>query len=283
MTVSQKQLIANQNNAKKSTGPRTKSGKLAASRNAITHGLHARDNIITSPHLQESQTEFAALTLSLIEELNPDGAFQTQLVHRIANCLWRARRATRAETAHLNRQLSTDSLQLRCANSSASDSDTNTDTELQNLAAERSIPRGDFMLTLIRYEMRLDLQLNRAYKLLQNLQSQQKTKTLQELYPTPQISQNEPISIPNNHRPSSHRFSSHCEEQSDAAIPMTMQPTSNPTSHRSTSHRLSSHCEERSDAAIPPIIQPASRSASDYTPNPENPKPQSSISPPGFV
>jgi hypothetical protein len=264
MPVSQKQLIANRNNAKKSTGPRTKSGKLAASRNAITHGLHARDNIITSPHLKESQTEFAALTLSLIEELNPDGALQTQLVHRIANCLWRARRAVRAETAHLNRQLSTDSLQLRCANSSASDSDTSTDTatELQNLAAERSIPRGDFMLTLIRYEMRLDLQLNRAYKLLQNLQARQQTKILQESYSTPQISQNEPISTPNSHWPGAPASSSYRSG-----------------SQRPASHRPGSHCEERSDVAISPTGQPTSH----YTPNPENPIPQSGVSFPGFV
>ena len=41
--ISQKQLEANRKNALKSTGPRTPEGKAAISRNALKHGIFARD------------------------------------------------------------------------------------------------------------------------------------------------------------------------------------------------------------------------------------------------
>ena len=41
MPCSERQLIANRLNAKKSTGPRTALGKLRSSRNALKHGLYS--------------------------------------------------------------------------------------------------------------------------------------------------------------------------------------------------------------------------------------------------
>jgi hypothetical protein len=43
MPTSEKQIIANRQNAQKSTGPKTETGKKTSSHNAITHGLHASD------------------------------------------------------------------------------------------------------------------------------------------------------------------------------------------------------------------------------------------------
>jgi hypothetical protein len=40
------QIKANQQNAQKSTGPRTAEGKAAVSRNAVKHGLFASDPVI---------------------------------------------------------------------------------------------------------------------------------------------------------------------------------------------------------------------------------------------
>ena len=48
MSASEKQIAANRRNAGKSTGPKTRRGKKASSRNAITHGLYARDTIAPS-------------------------------------------------------------------------------------------------------------------------------------------------------------------------------------------------------------------------------------------
>ncbi len=194
MPVTEKQLIANRQNAQKSTGPRTETGKRRSSQNAVKHGLRTTDTVINSPHLKEDPAEYKNLITSLIAELNPDGAFQTELVHKIANCLWRQRRAINAETAHLNQSLAED----RIAQTSSIDAKALTDKDREDLcnivAKARSIPTGLFSLNLLRYELRNDLQLARSYKLLRHLQRLQKTKILQDYYDDYLHIPNEPIS-----------------------------------------------------------------------------------------
>src|SRR5207253_11310012 len=50
--VSDRKLNANRNNAKKSTGPRTKEGKLASSQNATTHSLFCKHLVLPSENHQ---------------------------------------------------------------------------------------------------------------------------------------------------------------------------------------------------------------------------------------
>jgi hypothetical protein len=82
-----------QANAGKSTGPRTRHGKSRSSLNAVTHGAFAKAAVIPG----EDPEAFTALRASLWRDLAPDGALEEVLVHRIALCLWRLARATRAE------------------------------------------------------------------------------------------------------------------------------------------------------------------------------------------
>ena len=77
------------------TGPKTPQGKAAASRNAVTHGLHAQDVVL--PHLGESQEEFEALCDGLARELSPRTAVERHYVTQIAQAMWRLRRLTRWE------------------------------------------------------------------------------------------------------------------------------------------------------------------------------------------
>ena len=99
--TSEKQIEANRRNAQKSTGPVTPEGKAVSSRNAITHGLYACDNVIKSPHLKEDQAEYDQLLATLTDELKPEGVLQEFLVRKITNSLWRYRRAINAETARV--------------------------------------------------------------------------------------------------------------------------------------------------------------------------------------
>ena len=61
------QLNANQQNAQKSTGPRSDAGKAASSQNARTHGLAARQFVI----LPGQQEEFDAFSGELRVDLRP--------------------------------------------------------------------------------------------------------------------------------------------------------------------------------------------------------------------
>jgi hypothetical protein len=95
--VSEKKLYANRRNARLSTGPRSERGKLAVRHNALTFGLFAKDIVIVKGDGRESEAEFHALLDELAERYHPVGPLEEWLVARIAVCLWRLRRATRAE------------------------------------------------------------------------------------------------------------------------------------------------------------------------------------------
>jgi hypothetical protein len=51
MMISEKQWLANQHNALRSTGPRSPAGKALASQNALRHGLRAGRSIIAGEHI----------------------------------------------------------------------------------------------------------------------------------------------------------------------------------------------------------------------------------------
>jgi hypothetical protein len=52
--VSESKILANQKNSLRSTGPKTLRGKRAVSRNAIKHGIFAREVVITAGDGEES-------------------------------------------------------------------------------------------------------------------------------------------------------------------------------------------------------------------------------------
>jgi len=101
MRVTQKKLEANRRNAQKSTGPKTARGKLISSRNAVKHGLYAKDLIIDSPALTEQKEEWDKLIKSLDDQFLPISDFEERLIHDIAKHLWLSRRAIDAENKYI--------------------------------------------------------------------------------------------------------------------------------------------------------------------------------------
>jgi hypothetical protein len=96
--ISEKQLIANRNNAQSSTGPRTGKGKTAVAQNAIKHGLRTDKIVIDS----ESQLDFDHHQAQMLAELAPQGHTESILVQRIVELTWRLQRANRFRTAAFN-------------------------------------------------------------------------------------------------------------------------------------------------------------------------------------
>lgn len=89
MLTTKKQLLANRQNALKSTGPRTASGKSIASQNAVRHGLRAQQIVIAG----ESQDEYDDFREVLIARMLPADPLEALLVDRIAASFWRLRRS----------------------------------------------------------------------------------------------------------------------------------------------------------------------------------------------
>ncbi|HEY1206424.1 MAG: hypothetical protein ABSH46_10895 [Bryobacteraceae bacterium] len=91
---SDRQIKANQENARLSTGPRTPEGKARSSLNAVRHGLLARDAVLP----EEDRAAHLDLLAALEEEYQPDGPTQTFLVQQLASAQWRLQRFVRIET-----------------------------------------------------------------------------------------------------------------------------------------------------------------------------------------
>ncbi|GEM_PF-502701 len=166
MPVSKKQLSANIQNAQKSTGPKTPEGKATVARNATKYGFFAKDVVIRSKYLNEDPAQYQALLDDLIKEFRPDTPLQQFLVVKIANSLWRYRRAIAAETGRAK-----DQLRKLYKNRWFNETATKKEKQefLDRYAYSETIPDEDYGFNIQRYEMRLDFQLNRAYRMLAHL------------------------------------------------------------------------------------------------------------------
>ena len=91
------QIKANRNNAKKSTGPRTAEGKNRVAKNALKHGLLARDTVLPG----EDPADFDSQLSALEADIHPANSLEFELVRQIADAQWRMRRLTRLETGFL--------------------------------------------------------------------------------------------------------------------------------------------------------------------------------------
>lgn len=91
--ISEKQLLANRQNALRSTGPRTVAGKEVASKNATRHGLRAESTVIPG----EDPAEFNRFRDQLFEEFAPVGVLESRLTARIAGALWKFQRVDKME------------------------------------------------------------------------------------------------------------------------------------------------------------------------------------------
>ncbi|MFH2035311.1 MAG: hypothetical protein ABIJ45_02820 [Candidatus Zixiibacteriota bacterium] len=175
--TSQKKVESNRKNAQKSTGPKTEEGKDAVRMNAFKHGLFAKDIVINCPKYQENPAEFEELHQSLKDEFCPVGRFQEHLIYSIAISIWRFRRSVIAETAHISNQIgyvdteqNYDDLLESLEKSELSVSERNDLMKIVNRIGTRVIPDDYFMLSLMRYQLRIDRQLRQNFKILKMMQ-----------------------------------------------------------------------------------------------------------------
>lgn len=88
-----KQIRANRENARRSTGPRTAEGKARSARNRTSHGMTSKQVVLPT----ESSPDYDALHASLSEEWGPQTETECQQVDLIAQHWWRLLRLARME------------------------------------------------------------------------------------------------------------------------------------------------------------------------------------------
>jgi hypothetical protein len=91
--TSTRQLASNRANARRSTGPKTASGKGRVAQNAVTHGLLARDTLLPDEDPRERQ----ALADTLRAAHDPQGAQEHLQVDLMIRAVWRLGRQSRLE------------------------------------------------------------------------------------------------------------------------------------------------------------------------------------------
>jgi hypothetical protein len=95
MSSSAARALANQANAQLSTGPITAEGKAIASQNSTKHGLTSTKVVVPG----ESQEEFDNFREGILESLDPQSPFETELADRVVAAMWRLKRFHRLENA----------------------------------------------------------------------------------------------------------------------------------------------------------------------------------------
>jgi hypothetical protein len=89
-----RQIEANRQNARKSTGPITEQGKQRSRCNAVRHGLTA-ETVIGA---LEDAEDYRVFEAAIVADYDAQSAVERELVLRLASLLWRLRRATAMET-----------------------------------------------------------------------------------------------------------------------------------------------------------------------------------------
>ena len=100
-TTSIKRINANRENAKKSTGPKTASGKFRSCRNAFKHGLDSRKHLI----IGEDVKEFQEMKESYIKMLEPSNILEVEECMQIIAMSWKIRRFSVVETGLYNQDM----------------------------------------------------------------------------------------------------------------------------------------------------------------------------------
>ena len=91
--ASDKQITANRENSKRSTGPKTLDGKRRSSLNALKLGGFARSTLLPS----EDKAEFSRFARGVYADWQPVGTTERALVELIISTLWRHRRLQSVE------------------------------------------------------------------------------------------------------------------------------------------------------------------------------------------
>jgi len=169
----QSQIIANRNNSKKSTGPKTHQGKEIASQNSLKHGLTAANDIISA----ESRPEFDLFRDKMLDELKPQSPLESMLAERVVSLSWRLKRIRRIQnqaidalnkdnTHNLFTKLTQSLFPKSSVPPQSAASDEDTTLSLGRLAV-KDFSNGRVLERLLMYERRLE---NSLYKTILELQ-----------------------------------------------------------------------------------------------------------------
>lgn len=174
---SQRKINSARTNGAKSHGPKTKAGLEKSSRNALAHGLYSATIVLAS----ESREQYQALLDAYLQQLQPDGPIESQLIEEMASAKWRQRRLWAIETDLPEDEIIVQKKKL--------DADGGTYDEITPLSfAYRDLSASSTLPLLTRHESRLERAYFRALKTPSNSSASENVRPP----PLHKISRNEP-------------------------------------------------------------------------------------------
>ena len=165
--ASEAQILANQINALRSSGPRTEAGKNRSSCNAFRHGLTAQVTVMTDPD-REAQDKFIK---AYVADLAPEGAQETQLAQAIAFDTWRMNRTRAIEENAFSIGFSGQPGQIDCSHPQIHSAMSNARTFFDDAKT--------FSLLSV-YEQRIHRNFHRNLKLFRELKAERKAERTAE-------------------------------------------------------------------------------------------------------
>ena len=172
-----KQIVANRRNARHSTGPGSPEGKAASSRNALKHGLRARDVVL----VDETEAEFEKFREELFAAFDPQDAMEAFLADRVVANAWRLRRVYRFEAGVYKELYERDAVVIAKEASYDEEYDDSGFTyreavaeSLPRLKKTRDLETGQYLILLQRYENSLDRTFYKALHELERMQARRR-------------------------------------------------------------------------------------------------------------
>lgn len=169
-------------NGAKSRGPVTAEGRRKSSMNAIKHGLTAKTLVLPN----EDPDEYQQMLDSYIEQFQPAGQIELDLIHEMAAAKWRQGRLWAVETEFLAQKMQ----ELECRLKGDYP-----DQEIARLTlAFRALSGTECLTSIHRIEARLERAYSRALRNLLQLQAFRQRSATPAPVPPPakQICKNEP-------------------------------------------------------------------------------------------
>ena len=162
---SQRKIDSARANGAKSHGPKTEAGRKISSRNAVTHGLYSKGVVIA----KESSEQYQEMLDAYIQQFQPIGPVELDLVEEMVAAKWRQRRLWSIETDLIEDQIL---IQTEKLDKKYSDYDPHCPLSYAYaaLAESGSLP------FLTRNESRLERAYSRALKFLLELQRLRKSE-----------------------------------------------------------------------------------------------------------
>jgi hypothetical protein len=162
MELSEKRLAANRANAKRSTGPKSISGRRNSARNGLRHGILAKAVVIDG----ESHEAFLELLASITAEYQPATDTEDTWVDKAATAQWRYLRTVTIESAAITYEM-----RRQAITNSAEDSPTRAMLAMRSLSDNSRNPE-----LMRRYEQCFDTQYHRAIKALNAIHDQKSAR-----------------------------------------------------------------------------------------------------------